>query len=178
MCGVCVWFAGGDVAFSQAGRDATDAFNMFHPPSASHWLKRFRIGKLRAADRGLATTKGETDTADTTVPASTSTPPTKSTLPPKTTTTAGGIAFTRAYRQLLRSFRTQGLLNANLWFYCWKFLSTVAIGALACSLVLCFESVWLHLAGAFVLALFWQQCGWMSHDFCHHQVRATSIAGD
>ena len=164
------------MVFSQAGRDATDVFNMFHPPSASHWLKRFWVGKLRAADRGL--TKDETNTADTTVPASTSTPPTKSTLPPKTTTTAGGIAFTRAYRQLLRSFRKRGLLKANLWYYCWKFWSTVAIGALACSLVLCFESVWLHLAGAFVLALFWQQCGWMSHDFCHHQVRATSIAGD
>ena len=26
-------------------------------------------------------------------------------------------------------------------------------------------------ASAFLLGLFWQQCGWLAHDFCHNQVR-------
>jgi len=27
-----------------------------------------------------------------------------------------------------------------------------------------------NMAGAILLALFWQQCGWLAHDFLHHQV--------
>ena len=34
------------------------------------------------------------------------------------------------------------------------------------------------MAGAVVLGLFWQQCGWLAHDFLHHQVFKTRFYGD
>lgn len=27
-----------------------------------------------------------------------------------------------------------------------------------------------NMLGAFLMAVFWQQCGWLAHDFLHHQV--------
>ena len=33
-------------------------------------------------------------------------------------------------------------------------------------------------AGAFFIALFWQQNGWLAHDFLHHQVFGKRVYGD
>lgn len=41
---------------------------------------------------------------------------------------------------------------------------------LSCYLTIAFDSFPVKLLGAMVMALFWQQCGWLSHDFAHHQV--------
>merc|ERR1719453_168317 len=38
--------------------------------------------------------------------------------------------------------------------------------------------LWVELLPAFVLALFWQQCGWLAHDFLHHQVFTNRTYGD
>jgi hypothetical protein len=35
-----------------------------------------------------------------------------------------------------------------------------------------------HFASAGMLGLFWQQCGWLSHDFLHHQVFQNRKYGD
>jgi len=37
-------------------------------------------------------------------------------------------------------------------------------------LTVAFSTFWPKMAGAFLVALFWQQCGWLAHDFAHHQV--------
>jgi len=34
------------------------------------------------------------------------------------------------------------------------------------------------MVGAVLLALFWQQCGWLAHDFLHHQVFKNRVYGD
>jgi fatty acid desaturase len=35
-----------------------------------------------------------------------------------------------------------------------------------------------QIAGALILALFWQQCGWLAHDFGHHQVFTSRTLND
>jgi len=53
----------------------------------------------------------------------------------------------------------------------YKFTSTVAFAALATWLVLNYESFAVHMVAAVSLAFFFQQCGWLAHDYLHHQVR-------
>jgi acyl-lipid Delta6-acetylenase / acyl-lipid (9-3)-desaturase len=36
----------------------------------------------------------------------------------------------------------------------------------------------MRLVGALLVAVFWQQCGWLAHDFAHHQVFASRGAND
>jgi len=40
------------------------------------------------------------------------------------------------------------------------------------------ESFAVHMLGAVILGLFWQQCGWLAHDFLHHQVFKNRFYGD
>jgi fatty acid desaturase len=65
------------------------------------------------------------------------------------------------------------LLLSSPLYYAWKFLSTTAICVLSAWVTYSSAqrgSVWGQFFGAFLLALFWQQCGWLAHDFGHHQV--------
>lgn len=55
-------------------------------------------------------------------------------------------------------------------YYVWKVVSTYALLGAAVALVLGSETLIAHFAAAVLVALFWQQCGWLSHDFLHHQV--------
>jgi fatty acid desaturase len=48
--------------------------------------------------------------------------------------------------------------------------SNLALLALASFCVVYFDSFAIHIFGAIILGLFWQQCGWLAHDFLHHQV--------
>jgi len=40
------------------------------------------------------------------------------------------------------------------------------------------DSFMVHMIGALILGLFWQQCGWLAHDFLHHQVFKNRAYGD
>merc|ERR1712087_1042320 len=40
------------------------------------------------------------------------------------------------------------------------------------------DNVYVHLASAVLLGLFYQQCGWLAHDFLHHQVFSKRRYGD
>lgn len=56
-------------------------------------------------------------------------------------------------------------------FYTWKAASTYAILAAAMALLQLAQSSWMSfLVSACLLATFWQQAGWLAHDFLHHQV--------
>lgn len=33
-----------------------------------------------------------------------------------------------------------------------------------------------NMLGAFLMAVFWQQCGWLAHDFLHHQVGGGGVS--
>ena len=70
-------------------------------------------------------------------------------------------------------FLREGLFRSSKLFYAWKVASNFAILAAALVLLCYAEASWLSfLLSACLLAAFWQQSGWLAHDFLHHQVCA------
>ena len=63
-------------------------------------------------------------------------------------------------------------------YYLWKFLSTASIAALAIVICVATTGFALKMVAALLLALFWQQSGWLSHDFGHHQVFRSRFLND
>ncbi len=77
------------------------------------------------------------------------------------------------FRDLRARLQAEGLFAASKAFYAWKAASTLALGASAVAALAACGGAWPGLVGsAALLALFWQQCGWLAHDFLHHQVFA------
>lgn len=69
-----------------------------------------------------------------------------------------------------------GLFRSSKSYYLYKTSSTFAILAAALTvLVRWHESMWGLVGSAFLLGLFWQQGGWLAHDYLHHQVRKCSF---
>lgn len=88
-------------------------------------------------------------------------------------------AFEAGYRRLRAQLISMGMFKSSKSFYAYKcafnmcmLLSSFAVNYLFPT------SVPLVLAGALVLGLFWQQCGWLAHDFLHHQVFQKRKYGD
>lgn len=78
--------------------------------------------------------------------------------------------FVRDLMGLRKEVRALRLFDSNKVFYAYKILSNIAICAISVVMVLS-SGAWPVIAlGAFIMALFWQQCGWLAHDFLHHQV--------
>lgn len=76
------------------------------------------------------------------------------------------------FRQLRTEFTKRGLFKASKSFYAYKLLANVSILASAVGVLLTAgPGLWAMLLSAFLLGLFMQQCGWLAHDFLHHQVR-------
>jgi fatty acid desaturase/predicted heme/steroid binding protein len=87
-------------------------------------------------------------------------------------------AFEAGYRELRMTLIKLGMFKAKPLFYVYKCLSNLAILALAAAMVIKSDSMPVHLASALLLGLFWQQCGWLAHDFLHHQVFKNRKLGD
>jgi len=138
---------GGQVIFSHAGGDFTDAFNAFHPKSAFTMLKKFEVGEL---DPTVGTNAKSVDQ----------------------------ISFEVAYRNLRTQMISAGLFKTNFYYYAFKVLSNLALLGAAVCCVIFSSSFWVNMSGAVLLALFWQQCGWLAHDFLHHQVFENRSYGD
>lgn len=135
---------GGRVILAYAGKDATDAFAAFHAPSTWRSLKQFHVGDLVDADAA----------------------------PPAGTLVAD-------YRALRASLLARGAFKASLPYYAFKLATTAALGATALASLFAagaaaapLHTLLLAFASALTLGLFWQQCGWLAHDFCHQQVFA------
>ena len=59
----------------------------------------------------------------------------------------------------------------SFFYYAWKLVSTLAILGVAAFVTMRPGAGFLEkMGGALLVALFWQQCGWLAHDFAHHQV--------
>lgn len=86
--------------------------------------------------------------------------------------------FERSYRDLRGRLVATGMFKSNKLYYVWKCLSNLSIWAAGCLCVILSDSFAIHMIGAFLLALFWQQCGWLAHDFLHHQVFKNRDLGD
>jgi len=147
---------GGDVIFTAAGDDATDSFALFHASSTYRALERFRIGTLAAADREKWSDER-----------------------PKG---ADQLAFEQGYRRLRLELKAKGLFKSSPLFYAYKQLTTFLLAAVAAWLVAAFPApTTAHLAartaGAVLMGLFFQQCGWLCHEICHHQVFENRVLG-
>lgn len=86
--------------------------------------------------------------------------------------------FEADYRKLKAAIRTAGLHKASSLYYAWKIVSNLMILGAAVLLVLSSSSFAVHMLSALLVGLFWQQCGWLSHDFLHHQVFRNRFFGD
>ena len=147
---------GGDVIFTSAGDDATDTFALFHANGTSKHLSKFLIGSLKADDRAKwPDLKGKSDDQ---------------------------LEFEKGYRRLKMEMRRDGLFDSSLFYYLYKMSTT---------LMICLFSAWLvaahpdattnHFAarcwGGVLMGIFFQQCGWLCHEICHHQCFKNRIHG-
>jgi fatty acid desaturase/predicted heme/steroid binding protein len=145
---------GGSVLFTHGGDDFTDIFAAFHPASAHKDLQRFYIGEL---DESVVPKRPNHNGWDQ----------------------KRQKEFEKAYRTLLAKMITAGLFKPNKLYFLYKVLSTLSIAAVAVYCATQFNDSWpMTLLGAVILGLFWQQCGWLAHDFLHHQVFQTRMYGD
>jgi len=74
------------------------------------------------------------------------------------------------HRKMKAELEKQHMFDASPFFYIYKILSNFAILAASIFCTAYFQSTWRVVASAVLLGLFWQQCGWLAHDFLHHQV--------
>jgi acyl-lipid Delta6-acetylenase / acyl-lipid (9-3)-desaturase len=73
--------------------------------------------------------------------------------------------------QMRKDMVAQNLFLSSKPYYAYKIATNVSILTAAVLLLLSSIDSWpVVTASAFLLALFWQQCGWLAHDFLHHQV--------
>ena len=88
------------------------------------------------------------------------------------------IAFEKGYRDLRGKLVMMGMFKSNPLFYVYKCLSNQLLWAVACAMVYYSDNMLVHAASAMLLGLFFQQCGWLAHDFLHHQVFSKRRYGD
>ena len=138
---------GGSVIFTHAGDDATDIFDAFHAATSQTSMNEFYIGDL---DESVT--------------------PMKQGLQSNKLKPASQKKFEEGYRNLRTKLIASGYFQADPNYYIWKVISTTFIGVLGTYLALTNESLLMQFISACTIALFWQQCGWLAHDFLHHQV--------
>lgn len=92
--------------------------------------------------------------------------------------TSQQLAFERGYRDLRSKLVMMGMFKSNPWFYVYKCLSNMMLWAAGMALMYVSDQAWVHFTAAFLIGLFFQQCGWLAHDFLHHQVFRKRKYGD
>lgn len=88
------------------------------------------------------------------------------------------LAFIKGYRDLRAKLVMMGMFKASTGFYVYKCLSNIVLWCISVGLVAFTDSVPLHIISALLMGLFFQQCGWLAHDFLHHQVFRKRKYGD
>jgi fatty acid desaturase/predicted heme/steroid binding protein len=139
---------GGGVIFTHAGDDMTDIFAAFHAKGSMAMMKRFYIGEL---DTSVKKHEGQDERQ---------------------------LAFEKGYRELRMQLIKLGYFESNKLFYLYKCSFNMAMWATAVGMVYFSDNMFMHLGSALLLGLFWQQCGWLAHDFLHHQVFERRTYGD
>jgi len=88
------------------------------------------------------------------------------------------IAFEKGYRDLRSKLIVAGMFKSSKAYYVYKCSSNMLMWLCALAMVAFSDSIKVHIMSALLLGLFWQQCGWLAHDFLHHQVFAFRKYGD
>jgi len=86
--------------------------------------------------------------------------------------------FEKAYRTLRSQLIVMGMFKSNYWFYVYKQLSNISMWATSMLLMYFSDNVAVQVFAAGFMGLFFQQCGWLAHDFLHHQVFSNRRYGD
>lgn len=71
------------------------------------------------------------------------------------------------FRKLREELIATGMFNASPLWYTYKTFTTLGLGVVGAFLIIQWQ--W-YLLGAFLYGVHFQQMGWLSHDYCHHQV--------
>ena len=74
------------------------------------------------------------------------------------------------FDKLLMMFKEKGYFETDLWFYVCKISVCFSLLALTFASVIFSDRSWVHYLGAVSLAFFWQQIGFVMHEFMHTQV--------
>lgn len=56
------------------------------------------------------------------------------------------------------------------WYYAKVGAVRIVLGVLSIACAVMSDRLDVNMLGALLMALFWQQCGWLAHDYLHHQV--------
>lgn len=78
--------------------------------------------------------------------------------------------FVSECRRLRTVFKDAGYMESSKLYYAFKIASNLAIAMASLALLANFSHPAVVAVAGLLLALFWQQCGWLAHDFLHHQV--------
>jgi len=87
-------------------------------------------------------------------------------------------AFEAAYRELRKQLIEMGMFKSNFSFYVYKQASNLSMWASAFAMMYYSDNTYVHMTSALWMGLFFQQCGWLAHDFLHHQVYKKRRYGD
>lgn len=82
------------------------------------------------------------------------------------------------FRELRVSMLRARLYESSVAFYIYKSVSVLSLLVASIALIAANKTLPAVLFSAFLLGLFWQQCGWLAHDFLHHQVFKSRAAND
>jgi len=88
------------------------------------------------------------------------------------------FAFETGYRDLRKKLVLMGMFKSSKWFYAYKCSSILSMWVISMLMVYFSERAIIHIASALFLGLYFQQCGWLAHDFLHHQVFQKRKYGD
>lgn len=85
----------------------------------------------------------------------------------------------KEYRRDITAMKSE-LMKARAFdssklYYAFQVSSNACILALAVAVIVMLNGLLGAVIGGIVLALFWQQCGWLAHDVLHHQVFANRM---
>jgi fatty acid desaturase/predicted heme/steroid binding protein len=86
--------------------------------------------------------------------------------------------FENAYRDLRSKLVMMGMFKSSPGFYVYKQTSQLSMWAAAMAMMYYSDNTFVHIGAALLMGLFFQQCGWLAHDFLHHQVFKNRRYGD
>ncbi|XJO73374.1 hypothetical protein BDV3_004367 [Batrachochytrium dendrobatidis] len=168
------WHPGGNVALSQVGYDASGAFEAMHGPKAVSMLSKFYVGELAPSE--IIKPSGNTLILHFTSNACQCMNwvdfYTFSLFLPLQPIRA--LSFLNEVQELRTKIKQNNWNKADPLYYAGKLTANLTMLTVSIFILAAYGN---NIAGlitsSFILALFWQQSGWLAHDFLHHQVFKT-----
>ncbi|CAB3409512.1 unnamed protein product [Caenorhabditis bovis] len=145
---------GGPVIKQYCNSDATHIFHAFHEGSSKAYKQLELLKKFAwdASEDLEAELKKRTDKPDVNVSS-------------YDISVEQEMKMVESFEKLRQTLHNKGLMEANETYFTLKAISTLSIMLFAFYL----QYAGWYITSACVLALAWQQFGWLTHEFCHQQ---------